>query len=34
MVSVETTPGTGVEGREMKENGRRGDFMYNIFDTL
>jgi hypothetical protein len=32
MIAVETTPGIG-EG-EMKKNGRGGEFMYDILDTL
>jgi hypothetical protein len=32
MVSVETTQGIGEEG--MKENGRGGEFMYDIFDIV
>jgi hypothetical protein len=30
MIPVETTVGMG----RIKENGRRGKFMYDIFDTL
>jgi hypothetical protein len=33
MIPVETTPGMGV-GRRIKENSRRGEFIYDIFDTL
>jgi hypothetical protein len=29
---VETTP--GIREGEMKENGIKGEFMYDIFDTL
>jgi hypothetical protein len=31
MIPVETTSGTGKEG--IKENGRGGRFMYDIYDT-
>jgi hypothetical protein len=32
MMPVEMTPEIG--GGEMKENGREGEFMYGVFDTL
>jgi hypothetical protein len=32
MIPVETIPGMGRE--ELKENDRRGEFKYDIFDTL
>jgi hypothetical protein len=32
MISVETTP--GIRGRRIKENVWKGEFNYNIFDTL
>jgi hypothetical protein len=33
MIPVETTLGIW-EGEGMKKNGRGGEFMYDIFDTL
>jgi hypothetical protein len=32
MILVETIPGIG--GGRMKKNVKRGEFMYDIFDTL
>jgi hypothetical protein len=34
MIPVETTPGIRVEGGGLRENGRGGEFMYDILDTL
>jgi hypothetical protein len=34
MMTVETIPGMGIGGEGMKENGRRGEFKYDIFDLL
>jgi hypothetical protein len=33
MILIETTPGIR-EGEWIKENGRGGEFRYDIFDTL
>jgi hypothetical protein len=34
MIPAETTPGMGSGGLGLKENGRGGEFMYDIFGTL
>jgi hypothetical protein len=32
MIPIAITP--GIEGGEMKENGRGGEFLYDLFDIL
>jgi hypothetical protein len=34
MIPVETTPGIGIGGGEIKESGEGGEFKYDIFDTF